>query len=187
MSDVERALPISWSLARHVWRRNRLVWRKLAIESVLGNIADPLLYMLGFGIRLRRDGARGRRHAVHRVPRRRHGVLATMMRASFEAMYSGFSRMHVQRTWEAIINAPVRLDDVVFAEWVWAATKSFLSGTAVLIVAVALGLGAVVDHGAGPAARVPDRARVRRPGPRHDRAGEATTSSCTASRWCSRR
>jgi len=35
-----------------VWRRNLLVWRKLAIASVLGNIADPLLYMvaLGFGI-----------------------------------------------------------------------------------------------------------------------------------------
>ena len=29
-----------------VWRRNLLVWRKLAIASVLGNIADPLLYML---------------------------------------------------------------------------------------------------------------------------------------------
>src|ERR1700758_5434514 len=35
-----------------VWRRNLLVWRKLAIASVLGNIADPLLYMfaLGYGI-----------------------------------------------------------------------------------------------------------------------------------------
>ena len=29
-----------------VWRRNLLVWRKLAIASILGNIADPLLYML---------------------------------------------------------------------------------------------------------------------------------------------
>ena len=32
-----------------VWRRNLLVWRKLAIASVLGNIADPLLYMLAIG------------------------------------------------------------------------------------------------------------------------------------------
>ena len=32
-----------------VWRRNLLVWRKLAIASVLGNIADPLLYMLALG------------------------------------------------------------------------------------------------------------------------------------------
>ena len=33
----------------HVWRRNFLVWRKLTIPSILGNLADPLLYMLGFG------------------------------------------------------------------------------------------------------------------------------------------
>src|SRR5438045_9121617 len=32
-----------------VWQRNLLVWRKLAIASVLGNIADPLLYMLALG------------------------------------------------------------------------------------------------------------------------------------------
>ena len=62
------------------------------------------------------------------------------MSASFEAMYSGFSRMHVQRTWDAIMNAPVTLDDVVLGELVWAASKSLLSGSAVLAVAWALGL-----------------------------------------------
>jgi lipooligosaccharide transport system permease protein len=55
-------------------------------------------------------------------------------------MYSGFSRMHVQKTWDAILNAPVTLDDVVLGETVWAASKSFLSGMAVLLVAWALGL-----------------------------------------------
>ena len=32
-----------------VWRRNFLVWRKLALPSILGNLADPLIYMLGLG------------------------------------------------------------------------------------------------------------------------------------------
>jgi lipooligosaccharide transport system permease protein len=63
-----------------------------------------------------------------------------MMSASFEAMYSSFSRMHVQRTWDAIMNAPVTLDDLVLGEAVWAASKAFLSGAAVLLVAAALGL-----------------------------------------------
>jgi lipooligosaccharide transport system permease protein len=65
---------------------------------------------------------------------------STMLSASFEALYSGFARMHVQRTWEGILNAPVSLEDVVFAEWIWAASKSFMSGVAVLLVATALGL-----------------------------------------------
>ena len=32
-----------------VWRRNFLVWRKLAVPSILGNLADPMIYMLGLG------------------------------------------------------------------------------------------------------------------------------------------
>ena len=65
---------------------------------------------------------------------------STMNSATFEALYSAFSRMHVQRTWEAILNAPVNLDDVVLAELVWAASKSFLSGLAILVVVWVLGL-----------------------------------------------
>jgi lipooligosaccharide transport system permease protein len=48
--------------------------------------------------------------------------------------------MHQQRTWEAILNTPVTLDDVVFSEIVWAASKSLLSGMAVLVVVWVLGL-----------------------------------------------
>jgi lipooligosaccharide transport system permease protein len=65
---------------------------------------------------------------------------STMMSASFEAMYSAYSRMHVQRTWDAIMNAPITLDDIVLGEAVWAASKSLLSGIAVMLVASALGL-----------------------------------------------
>src|SRR5262249_1379550 len=65
---------------------------------------------------------------------------STMNSATFEAMYSAFSRMHVQRTWDAIMMAPVDLDDVVLAELVWAASKSVLSGAAILAVVWLLGL-----------------------------------------------
>ena len=66
---------------------------------------------------------------------------SAMFTSSFEAMYSAFSRMHVQRTWEAIINAPVSLDDVMFAEWIWAASKAVTSTVAILAVILALGFG----------------------------------------------
>ena len=62
-----------------------------------------------------------------------------MFTASFEGMYSAFSRMFVQRTWDAIINAPVSLDDVVFAEWIWAGTKAVMSTSAILLVITVLG------------------------------------------------
>ena len=123
-----------------VWLRNYLVWKKLAAESVLGNIIEPLFYLVGFGIGF---GAMVPEvEGVKYIAYLAGGTIcySTMLAASFEALYSGFARMHVQRTWEGILNAPVSLEDVVFAEWIWAASKSFLSGVAVLLVALALGL-----------------------------------------------
>jgi lipooligosaccharide transport system permease protein len=124
-----------------VWRRNLLVWRKLAIASVLGNIADPLLYMLalGYGIGSFIPEIGGMKYIAFIGT----GMVcqSAMFTASFEAMYSAFSRMHMQRTWEAIINAPLSLDDVLFAEWMWAASKSVISVMAILAVIMALGYG----------------------------------------------
>jgi lipooligosaccharide transport system permease protein len=124
-----------------VWRRNLLVWRKLAIASVLGNIADPLLYMLalGYGIGSFIPEIDGMKYIAFIGT----GMVcqSAMFTASFEAMYSAFSRMHMQRTWEAIINAPLSLDDVLFAEWMWAGTKSVISVLAILGVIMVLGYG----------------------------------------------
>jgi len=131
-------LSLRWTA---VWRRNQLVWRKLAIASLLGNVADPLLYMLalGFGIGAFVPEVGGMKYIAFLGT----GMVcqSAMFTSSFEAMYSAFSRMHVQRTWEAIINAPISLDDVVFAEWIWAATKAVMSTTAILVVILGLGYG----------------------------------------------
>ena len=124
----------------YVWRRNSLVWRKLAAPSMLGNLADPLIYMLGlgYGLGAMLTDVGGMSYIAFLAT----GIVcsSTMMSATFEAMYSAFSRMHLQKTWDAIMNAPVTLDDVVLGEAVWAASKSFLSGVAVLLVAWALGV-----------------------------------------------
>ena len=124
-----------------VWRRNLKVWRKLALASVLGNIADPLLYMLalGYGIGAMIGDVGGMPYIAFIGT----GMVcqSAMFTASFEGMYSAFSRMHVQRTWEAIINAPIGLDDVMLAEWIWCATKALMSTIAILIVLMALGFG----------------------------------------------
>ncbi len=124
-----------------VWRRNLLVWRKLAIASVLGNIADPLLYMLalGYGIGAFIPEVGGMTYIAFIGT----GMVcqSAMFTASFEGMYSAFSRMFVQRTWDAIINAPLSLDDVLFAEWIWCATKSVMSTAAILVVIMLLGYG----------------------------------------------
>ena len=127
-----------------VFRRNFLVWRKLAIPSLVGNIADPLIALVAFGYgmgalvgQVKMGDA-----MVPYIVFLGGGYLCTsaMNAASFEALYSAFSRMHVQRTWDGIMNAPVALDDVVFAEMLWAAFKSLFTSVVMLVVMLGLGV-----------------------------------------------
>ena len=123
-----------------IWRRHMLVWRKVAATSILGHIADPMIYLLGLGYGL--GSMLPEMGGTSYIVFLSAGTVcySTMNSASFEALYSGFSRMHEQRTWEAIMNTPVTLDDVVLAEILWAASKSLMSGIAVLAVVWLLGL-----------------------------------------------
>ncbi len=127
-----------------VFLRNLLVWKKLAIPSLVGNIAEPLMWLLAFGY--------GMGSLVGQVNMNGQVVpyilflasgsicMSAMNAASFEALYSAFSRMHVQKTWDGIMNAPVSLDDIVFAEMLWAAFKSLFTVSAILLVMLALGI-----------------------------------------------
>lgn len=132
--------PILSAGTRAVWRRNYLVWRKLAAPSILGNLADPMIYLFGLGYGL--GGLLPHVGGVSYMAFLAAGMIcsSTMNSATFEALYSAFSRMHVQKTWEAILNAPVTLDEIVQAEILWAASKSLLSGCAILAVVSLLGL-----------------------------------------------
>lgn len=124
-----------------VWRRNFLVWRKLAVASVLGNIAEPLITLIAFGYGL--GSFLQNINGVPYIAFLASGAIcmSVMMASSFEALYSAFSRMHVQKTWDALLNAPLALDDVVLAEMLWAATKSTFSAAAILLVMFALNIG----------------------------------------------
>lgn len=137
----------SFYAAPHVTRRfwpvvmrNLLVWKKLALPSVLGNIAEPLITLVAFGYGLgslvgQIDG----RPYIQYLASGSVAVSAALA-ATFEALYSAYSRMAIQRTWDSILNAPIALDDIVFAEMLWAALKALFSVAAILVVIAALGI-----------------------------------------------
>jgi lipooligosaccharide transport system permease protein len=127
-----------------VFLRNLLVWRKLAIPSLVANIAEPLMWLVAFGYgmgalvgEVNLDGQR-----VPYILFLASGsiCMSAMNAATFEALYSAFSRMHVQKTWDGILNAPMRLGDVLLAEMLWAAFKALFTITAILGVMMGLGI-----------------------------------------------
>ncbi len=129
-----------------VFLRNLLVWRKLAIPSLVGNIAEPLMWLVAFGYGLGAlvgqvnvSGANGTTQVPYILFLASGSIcMSAMNAASFEALYSAFSRMHVQKTWDSIMNAPVLLDDIVLAEMLWAAFKALFTVSAILCVMLAL-------------------------------------------------
>ena len=147
--SIWRAPRLSWRFWP-VFLRNLLVWRKLAIPSLVGNIAEPLMWLFAFGYgmgalvgQITLPGAAGA--ADVKVPyilflASGSICMSAMNAATFEALYSAFSRMHVQKTWDGIMNAPVSLDDVVLAEMLWAAFKSLFTVSAILLVMLCLGI-----------------------------------------------
>jgi lipooligosaccharide transport system permease protein len=124
----------------HVVHRNYLVWRKLIGSALVGHLADPLIWLvgLGFGLGSLLPSLGGLTYMEFLGS----GMLcySVMNSASFEGLWSAFTRLKIQRTWESILHAPMTVADVVLGEWVWAALKGTLSGIAILVVMTVLGL-----------------------------------------------
>jgi lipooligosaccharide transport system permease protein len=120
------------------------VWRKLALPSLVANIAEPLMWLVAFGYgmgALIGEVTLGGDKVPYILFLASGSIcMSAMNAATFEALYSAFSRMHVQKTWDGILNAPMRLDDVLLAEMLWAAFKALFTITAILAVMVALGI-----------------------------------------------
>ncbi len=130
-------------VTRRFWpvvMRNLLVWKKLAVPSVLGNIAEPLITLVAFGYGV--GSLIGQIDGLPYIEYLASGSVAASaaLAATFEALYSAYSRMAVQKTWDSILNAPVALDDIVFAEMLWAAMKALFSCAAILVVIFLLGI-----------------------------------------------
>lgn len=122
-----------------VWKRNILVWRKLMGPALLGNVIEPLLYLLALGYGL--GMFIGEMDGVDYITFLASGFIcaSAMNSASFEGLYSVYTRMAVQRTWEAMLAAPLDVEDVLLGELFWAATKSLISCSVILFVAWLLG------------------------------------------------
>jgi len=81
-----------------VFLRNLLVWRKLAIPSLVGNIAEPLMWLVAFGYGMGAlvgqvtVGSAGQEVKVPYILFLASGsiCMSAMQAASFEALYSAF-------------------------------------------------------------------------------------------------
>jgi lipooligosaccharide transport system permease protein len=132
-------LPRFRHAALAVWARNLRVWRSMLASSVLINFGEPFLYLvgLGFGLGLYIGGQMDMPYLTFLAS----GLLAAsaMNTASFEALYSVFTRMVPQKTYDAMLTSPLEIQDILTGEILWCATKAVIHGAGILVVAALLG------------------------------------------------
>ncbi|OGR06198.1 MAG: hypothetical protein A2520_02550 [Deltaproteobacteria bacterium RIFOXYD12_FULL_53_23] len=116
-----------------IWLRNWRVWKKHILAALIGNLGQPLLFLLAMGYGLGRDVGpmNGLTYLQFIAP----GLVASavMYSAALETTYGSYTRLTVQKTYEAILMTPLGVVDLVLGEIVWGASKGLLAGVIMLL------------------------------------------------------
>ncbi|HEV2873870.1 MAG TPA: ABC transporter permease [Thermoleophilaceae bacterium] len=115
----------------------RTFWKSTTFSSVL----EPVIYLVAFGLGL---GATivDRVEGLEYVEFVGTGMVATAVIFSsvFPAMFGTFVKERFQRTYDAILAAPVDVEELVTAEMLWIGIRSGFYGCFPLIVSMFFGL-----------------------------------------------
>jgi lipooligosaccharide transport system permease protein len=111
-------------------------WKATTFSSVL----DPTIYLLAFGLGLGTIVAAV--EGMEYVQFVGTGMVATaiLFSSAFSAMYGVFIKHRFQRTYDAILAAPVDVEELVTAEVAWLGVRGGIYGCAPLLVTMIFGL-----------------------------------------------
>lgn len=123
-----------------VLTRELALFSRLWASNAFGSIVEPTIFLLAFGFGL---GA-----LVTEVAGLSYldfvgtGIVATtvLFSTTFDGMFTTFVRRKFQRTYDALLAAPVDVEEIVTAECLWKGLKAGLFGMVPLGVAFAFGL-----------------------------------------------
>lgn len=123
-----------------IWQRNFLYFRYTLWISILWVFIEPLLFLvaIGYGLGSMVEEVQGRTYLQFFYPAL--AMASGMMVAFFEASYTSYSKLTRQRTFQTMLLAPLRASDIVVGEVTWAASKGWLSSSAVLLISLSIGL-----------------------------------------------
>lgn len=113
-------------------------WKATTFSSVV----QPIVYLLAFGLGFGRFVP----HLLHvrYVEYIATGIVATavLFASAFPGMFNTFVRWQFQRTYDAMLAAPVDVEELVTAEVGWISVRAGAYGVAPLLVGIAFGLTA---------------------------------------------
>ena len=141
MSTDVGARRLEWAAISGVMSRDianfRTFWKATTFSSVL----EPIVYLLAFGVGL---GATivDRVEGLEYVEFVGTGMVATavIFSSALPAMFGVFVKHRFQNTYDAILAAPVDVEELVTAEMLWIGVRAGFYGCFPLLVAIGFGL-----------------------------------------------
>jgi lipooligosaccharide transport system permease protein len=111
-------------------------WKATTFSSIVQPTIYLLAFGLGFGSLITKVGG------LTYVQYVGTGVVATavLFSSAFPGMFNTFIRWQFQRTYDAVLAAPVDVEELITAEILWISIRAGVYGTAPLLVAMAFGL-----------------------------------------------
>lgn len=126
-----------------VWRRHATVYQKTWLVNFLPPITEPLVYLLAFGYgitpMLQELIYQGEPISYRQFIGPSMMGIALLFQAFFEGAYGSFIRLHYQKTWHALLTAPLSYTEIFMGDWIWAATRGLISATITGVVTILFG------------------------------------------------
>jgi lipooligosaccharide transport system permease protein len=111
-------------------------WR----ASTFSSTVEPTIYLLAFGFGFGSLVSRAGGYPYVQFVGTGTVATAVLFSAAFPAMFGTFVKYKYQRTYDAILAAPVDTEELVTGEAIWIATRAGVYGCVPMIVAIFFGL-----------------------------------------------
>ena len=111
-------------------------WR----ASTFSSTVEPTIYLLAFGFGFGSLVSRAGGYPYVQFVGTGTVATAVLFSAAFPAMFGTFVKYKFQRTYDAILAAPVDTEELVTGEAIWIATRAGVYGCVPMLVAMAFGL-----------------------------------------------
>ena len=141
-STARRLHRLEWQAIAGVLIREIINFSSYWRSATFGATVDPAVYLLAFGFGF--GSLVGQIAGYRTVDFIATGTVATavLFSAAFPAMFGTFVKYRFQRTYDAILAAPVDTEELVTAEELWIAIRAGTFGCVPMLVAICFGLDA---------------------------------------------
>lgn len=127
-----------------VWHRHAKVYQRTWLVNCLPPLSEPIIYLVAFGYGLTPLVGEityfGQTVPYLQFIAPAMMAVGVLFQSFFEGAYASFIRLNFQKTWQALLTAPLSFTEVFLGDWLWATTKGLIAGSLTGVIAVVWGL-----------------------------------------------